>query len=203
MHAGRLSYYLGGGRPAGGLRTYPGCRDPRAPERALPVMLPGRLYFACESQAWTGGMAFYDPEAPGETAARAYLLEVSQFCDIAAQEMYRETGEDLDIGPALANGRAQLGPGRYETLVCPGQLEGLPVLTFTAPWRMDQVEWNAPSPRYLRYLASGLAEGHGWGTSETADYLARCPGIAGRISGSGLVALLKDEGGFSDPAVLR
>lgn len=146
MHLDRLTCYLTGGRPHGGLRTYPGCRDPRRPVRTTPVMLPGLLYFATESQVWTGGRAFYDPgpglapadDGPGrpgayELPARAYLLTLSQFSDIAAQEMYREPGGDLDLTEALTRGRARIGPGRYETLVCAGLLDGYPVLTFTAP----------------------------------------------------------------------
>lgn len=190
MHASRLAYYLRGGTPPGGARAYPGCRDPREPECAFPVMLPGRLYFALESRAWTGGMAFYDPDVPGGTAARAYLLDVSQFCDIAAQEMYRETGTDLDLGAVLADGRARMGPGRYETLVCPGLLDGRPVLTFTAPGGVGDAELNEPSPRYLRYLASGLAEGHGWDSRRIADYLADCPGVLGRMSAGDVSAVI-------------
>lgn len=85
LHAARLAWYLTGGRPPGGLRTYPGCRDCRPPRRTVPLLLPGGVYFAGESRAWTGGMAFYDPELPGPAAARGYLMSVEQFADIAAQ----------------------------------------------------------------------------------------------------------------------
>src|SRR5688500_7228239 len=74
MHADRLSYYRRGGRPPHGARTYPGCRDRSDPERTLPVLLRGRLYFALESPAWTGGLGLYDPLDPGEMPARAYLV---------------------------------------------------------------------------------------------------------------------------------
>ncbi|WP_370466523.1 histone deacetylase [Streptacidiphilus sp. PB12-B1b] len=163
MHAARLACYLSGGRPPGGARTYPGCRDPRPPARTLPVTLPGRLYFALESAVWTGGMAFYDPFDPGTMPARAYLVTVEQFADVAAQEMHREPGGELDLSGVLSGGRAVLGPGRYETLVCPGLLEGRPVLTFTAGCRSAEAELNAPSAGYLRHLSAGLREAHGWG----------------------------------------
>nr|WP_246450853.1 histone deacetylase [Allostreptomyces psammosilenae] len=179
MHLERLTYYLKGGRPPGGTRTYPGCRDSSPPERALPVMLPGTLYFATESPVWTGGRAFYDPDASGEMPARAYLLTPRQFADIAAQEMYREPGEELDLSEVLAHGRAQMGPGRYETLVCPGTLDDHPVLTFTAPWGSSDVAWNAPSAAYLRHLAAGLISAHGWSPQQAADYLAGRPGAEG------------------------
>ncbi|MFC1431128.1 histone deacetylase [Streptacidiphilus sp. N1-3] len=179
MHFDRLSYYLAGGRPPGGARRYPGCRDSRAPRRMIPVMLPGQLYFALESMAWTGGMGFYDPLDPGEMPACAYLVTASQFSDIAAQEMYREPGGDLDLTDVLAEGRAVLGEGRYETLVCPGILDGYPVLTFTAPWRSADVTHARPAAAYLRNFASGLRESHGWGVARVAEYLASRQGAAG------------------------
>jgi hypothetical protein len=135
------------------------------------------MYFALESMAWTGGMAFYDPTASGLVAARAYLVTSAQFSDIAAQEMYQEPGEDLDLTEVLATGRSEIGPGRYETMIYAGCLDNFPVLTFTAPWKLDDVEWRRPAERYLCHLASGLAEAHNWSTAEIATYLAECPGV--------------------------
>ncbi|MEW2433851.1 histone deacetylase [Streptomyces caniferus] len=204
MHLDRLTCYLAGGRPPGGLRTHPGCRDPRRPARTEPVLLPGLLYFATESQVWTGGRAFYDP-GPGlrpadgtggrrtgeaELPARAYLLTLSQFSDIAAQEMYREPGEDLDLTEALTRGRARTGPGRYETLVCAGLLDGYPVLTFTAPWSSRDVAVNPPSAAYLRHIAAGIVAAHGWSPHQAAAYLAGCPGAAGHWTAAEIAALL-------------
>nr|WP_258545296.1 histone deacetylase [Micromonospora provocatoris] len=161
LHAARLDWYLRGGCPPGGLRTYPGCRDHRPPRRTVPVLIPGGVYFAGESRAWTGGMAFYDPLLPGRAAARGYLVTVEQFADIAAQEMYRPPGADLaGILTAVETGRARLGPGRYETLLRVGVHEGLPMLTFTAPHRAVEVQWTRPAPVYLGMLARGLREAH-------------------------------------------
>ncbi|WP_374209260.1 histone deacetylase [Kitasatospora sp. A2-31] len=182
MHAERLNVYLRGGRPAGGARSCPGARDRRPPRRSLPVLLPGVLYFASLSLMWTGGSGFYDPAADGEVPARAYLLTAEQFGDIAQQEMRRAPLEDLDLSPVLATGREQLGTGRYETLVHPGDLDGRPVLTFTASWSLAEAVLNAPSAAYLRNLASGLAEAHGWGPGRAADYLSSRPGAAGHWS---------------------
>ncbi|MGC5334744.1 histone deacetylase [Micromonospora sp. DT62] len=191
MHAARLGFYLAGGCPPGGRRTYPGCRDPRPPRRTVPVSLPGGVYFAGESRAWTGGMAFYDPALPGEAAARAYLLDVGQFADVAAQEMYREPGADAGlIAEAVATGRATLGPGRYETLLCPGRLDGLPLLTFTAPWAASEVPWRAPAPAYLDMIARGLRESHGWDADRIARYLLARPGVAGAWDAAAVAALL-------------
>ncbi|OKK19325.1 histone deacetylase [Streptomyces sp. CB00455] len=179
MHMDRLSAYLAGGTPAGATRTYPGCRDHRAPERSVAIELDGCLYFATESRVWTGGRGLYDPTAPGRMRARAHLVTAGQLSDIAAQEMYGEPGADLDLSRVLCEGRDELGPGRYETLVCPGTIEGIPVLTFTAPWTVRDVEPLAPSAAYLRYLAGGLLESGPWEEQDIADYLSACPGAAG------------------------
>ncbi|MEV6103136.1 histone deacetylase [Streptomyces sp. NPDC051940] len=190
MHAERLRCYLAGGRPTGAARSQPGCRDPRPPLRSVAVELPGTLYFAQESEVWGGGRAFYDPGGPGVVWARAHLLTVGQFSDIAAQEMGRAPGRDLDLTAVLAEGRAALGPGRYETLVRPGDLHGLPLLTFTAPFSQTEAELNAPSAAYLRHLADGLAETGVWEPDRIAAYLAGCPGAAGRWSAEAVAGLM-------------
>ncbi|QEU80538.1 histone deacetylase [Streptomyces subrutilus] len=193
MHLDRLACYLAGGTPRGAAADHPGhpgCRDHRAPERSVPVELAGRLYFATRSPVWAGGRALYDPSAPGRMRGRAHLVTAEQFCDIAAQEMYREPGTDLDLTGVLGTGRASLGPGRYETLICCGVLEGLPVLTFTAPWAMGEVEWVGPSAAYVRYLAAGLLEAGPWDERSIGRYLARCPGAAGLWSAERIADLL-------------
>lgn len=192
MHAAHLRYYLTGGRPPGAARSYPGCRDTSAPVKSLPVVLPGAVYFATESRVWTGGRGFYDPAARGVTFARAHLITVGQFSDIAAQEMYREPGEDLDLSDALAYGRAEVGPGRYETLVCAGTLDGVPVLTFTAPWRVTDVPPREPSAAYVRHVAAGLTESGAWAPAEIAAYVATCPG-AGHWTAESVLALIESD----------
>src|SRR3954447_5491666 len=109
MSSTRLACYISGGRPEGGRRVNPGARDRRLPARSIPVDLPGTLYFAGESTQWGGGVAFYDHETPGYTAARGYLITAEQLSDIAAQEMYRvpQEGDPLEEGvlTPLAGGR--------------------------------------------------------------------------------------------------
>ncbi|MFI1012726.1 histone deacetylase [Streptomyces sp. NPDC020965] len=199
MDAARLHHYIAGGRPPGSARTYPGCRDHGAPARSVSVELSGVLYFATESSVWTGGRAFYDPDAGGRVWARAHLITTGQFSDIAAQEMYRPPGTDLDLGPVLATGRQRLGPGRYETLVCPGLLAGLPVLTFTAPWHIGDVEPVVPSGAYLRHLASGLLAAGGWDAAAVARYLSRAPGAAGAWTPEGVARLMDPGPDRADP----
>jgi hypothetical protein len=178
----RLNHYLAGGCPPGATRAHPGCRDRRPPTASVPVELGGAMYFATESLLWTGGRAFYDPDAPGRVFARAYLVTVEQFSDIAAQEMDEEPGADLDLSEAVRRGRAVLGDGHYETLICPGTLDGLPMLTFTAPWRLNDLPWNAPSAPYLGQLSAGLLEAGAWDLPTVASYVAARPGASGRWS---------------------
>lgn len=176
MSAERLAAYLEGGLPPGGRRPHPGARDRTPPARSIPVDLPGSLYFAGESRQWGGGVAFYDHDTPGATAARAYLVTPGQFADIAAQEMHRvpqdgDPIEEVVLGP-LDGGRHTVGPGHYETLVEVGQYDGLPLLTFTAPHGVDHVTHTMPSAAYLATLSTGLRESRGWGEDELAAYFA-------------------------------
>ncbi|WP_328538284.1 histone deacetylase [Streptomyces sp. NBC_00344] len=180
MHLERLTYYIKGGRPPGASVTHPGCRDRDLPRRSIPVELPGTLFFATESRVWGGGRAFYDPHGEGRVLARAHLVSASQFSDIAAQEMYREPCGDLDLTEVLATGVARLGDGRYETLVCPGQVDGLPVVTFTAPWGANDVPGTEPSSSYVRCLALGLLEAGPWDAATVAAYVASAPGAGVR-----------------------
>ncbi|MFI2693265.1 histone deacetylase [Kitasatospora sp. NPDC018619] len=191
LRAARLAHYLCGGRPEGALREHPGCRDTRPPRRTVATALPGTLYFAGTSPTWGGGSAFYDPAQPGEVPCRAYLLTLGQFSDVAAQEIRRSPGADLDLAPLLATGRVELGPGRYETLLRVGESDGHPLLTFTAARGAAGAELNAPAPPYLRTLAAGLAESHGWGPWHAAGYLATRPGAAGHWTPSRVAALLE------------
>ncbi|MFJ4096102.1 histone deacetylase [Kitasatospora sp. NPDC089913] len=193
MHLDRLMNYIAGGRPPGGTRVYPGCRDRTPPRAALPVLLPGQLYFSLESKVWSGGMGFYDQTDAGEMPARAYLITPEQFSDIAAQEMHDEPGRNLDLAPVLASGEVRLGPGRYETLVCPGQIDGYPVLTFTAPWRRADAAVTRPSAAYLRNFASGLSEAHGWSVEDSAKYLSARPGASGTWTAEAIVAALSAD----------
>ncbi|MFE9422649.1 histone deacetylase [Kitasatospora sp. NPDC006697] len=190
MARARFACYVQGGRPPGGAREYPGCRDGRMPEADRAVTLAGRLFFAGVSQVWGGGRAFFEAGG-GEVPARAYRVTAGQFADVAAQEMYREPGgAELDLAEVLARGRVVLGPGRYETLVLAGWVAGEPMVTFTSPWGADGAELNAPSAAYLRQLAAGLREAHGWGRERIAGYLAARPGAAGLWSAEAVARVL-------------
>ncbi|HJQ48126.1 MAG TPA: histone deacetylase [Amycolatopsis sp.] len=188
MNAARFGCYLAGGTPEGAARFHPGCRNRQPALATRGHVLPGGVYFATRSPVWGGGRAFYDPALPGTAPARAYLITAGQFADVAAQEMYRDPGTDLDLTEVIAGGRAELGPGRYETMLCIGNLDNHPVLTFTAPWSAHDVAGEAPSAEYLRMLATGLCDAHGWDIRHAATYLAALPGAAGAWTAESIVA---------------
>ncbi len=175
MASDRFGCYLAGGCPPGAARTYPGARDRTLPRDARPVRLDGSVYFAWESPTWGGGIAFYDPEAPGASIGVAYRLSLGQFSDVAAQEMHREPGADLDLTALWDTGRHVLGPGRYESLHVVGRIEELPVVTFTAS---EAPPLNPPVPAYLATMARGIVETHGWSADEIVGYLLSRPGAA-------------------------
>lgn len=174
MAGDRFHCYLAGGCPPGASRTYPGARDRSLPQDSRPIRLEGSVYFAWESPTWGGGIAFYDPEAPAESVGVAYGLTLGQFSDVAAQEMHRDPGTDLDLADLWGTGRQVLGPGRYESLHVVGRIDDLPVVTFTAS---TPLPLNPPAPAYLATMARGIAETHGWGADEIADYLLTRPGV--------------------------
>lgn len=189
----RFSCYVRGGTPPGASRLYEGCRDQRLPRASEPVVLSGGVFFALESRVWSGGMAFFDPSLPGSALARAYLVTLAQFCAVASQEMHGLPGETFDVTEALVSGRQSLGPGRYETLLCLGELRGLPLLTFTSPWGAAAAALSAPSAAYLSVVASGLAESHGLDAPGAAEVLLRCPGVTLGWDEVSLAALLQSE----------
>ncbi len=175
MAAARLACYLQGGSPLGGSRVNPGARDASPPERSMPIDLPGTTYFAGESTQWGGGVAFYDHDEPGWTAARAYLVTAGQLADVAAQEMYRipVDGDPLEqvlLSP-FGDGRHTWGPGRYETLVAVGERDGFPVLTFTSPHGAAAAERSRPAAAYLAMMAIGLRESRNWDEDQISAYL--------------------------------
>ena len=170
----RFDAYLYGGRPDGAERDYPGTRDAVAAQETRPTTLPGDVVFAWESPTWGGGVAFFDAEGPGAVPATAYLLTARQFSDVLDQEMWRPPGSNHDLSEVLDLGRGALGPGRYETLHRVGDLDGHPVLTFTA----DVIPpLNAPSALYLATMVRGLRAVHRLTDDEIVDILLARPGI--------------------------
>lgn len=190
LAAARLRCYLEGGTPPGGIRPNPGCRDPSPPRRSLPIWLPGQTWFARHAEQWGGAVAFLDPDAPGTAPGRAYDLSVEQLADVIAQEARRRPPGSLDVAAVVAAGRLALDDGWYGTCVHVGDLDGLPLITFTAPWHLGDVAPAAPSAQYLRLLVDGLGEAHGWDRAVAVRHLLTCSGVGLRWTAETLLAAL-------------
>lgn len=172
----RFRCYLDGGCPPGATRVYPGARESATELDSRPFTMPGGLVFAWQSPTWGGGIAFYEPEAGDGVLARAYLLTARQFADVLEQEMWRAPGTDLDLSEVLRAGRHTIGPGRYETLHLAGELEGRPVLTFSAA-DVEELGIHPPADAYVVTMARGLRDTHQLSTHRVVDYLLACRGI--------------------------
>jgi hypothetical protein len=177
----RFCRYLRGGPLSGSDRVYPGCRDTSDPLDSVGLMISGNVYFAGRSSVWRSGMAFYDPDAAGEVAARGYLISAEQFIDVLAQETRRSPGVVLDLAPAIRGDRLSVGLGAYPIIVRVGDREGVPLVTFTTD-RHTTGPLKPPSAGYLAAMAAGLQEAHGWSPERIDRYLISLPGIcqAGR-----------------------
>ena len=182
----RFCYYLRGGRPDGSAHDFPGCRDTTDPSDSFGLLISGGVYFAGSSSGWRAGMAFYDPHADGQVAARAYLITTEQFVDVIAQETRHSPGITLDLAPAFRGDRYSKGVGGYSVLVRVGEHRGVPLVTFTRdPDTASGL--TAPSAAYLAAMATGLREAHGWSQTQIDRYLLSLPGTA--RNGSGPVTL--------------
>lgn len=185
----RFGCYLRGGRPVGGSRTYPGCRDTSEPEQIAPVWVPGQIAFGGLSTVWGGGMALFDPTAADRTAGRAYVITTGQLADVQAQEMRRVPTTDLDLTGWTGAVDHVTGPGRYETLIALGERDGVPMVTL-GNRQPDRHELNPPSAAYLRTIAAGLRDAHGWDATQIGNYLATRPGAAGTWTPESITTLV-------------
>lgn len=66
------------------------------------------------------------------------------------------------------------------------------MLTLTAPWQLADVAPAEPAPAYLRMLADGLGEAHGWRTGRVAEHLAGLSGVRATLSAADIEGLLAD-----------
>lgn len=193
----RFAHYLGGGRPGGATRTYPGARDRAAAREVRPLEVPGSVAFAWESPTWGGGIAFYAPPADGDSSGRAlltgYLVTREQLADVVEQEMWRPPGAETDLSDLLGGRleRLELGPGRYETLLVVARIEGRPVLTCTCP-DPEALGLRAPAAAYLLTMVRGLHAVHGLDDEAIVGYLSARPGIGRDWTEPRLRGLLRD-----------
>ena len=180
-------------------RANTGARDPSPPRDDRPVDIPHQLYFADVSRVWMGGVAFVDhPVDPGAvTLARAYLMTTGQLSDVMAQESVRPLGS-VELDPHLDriedDRTAVIGPGRYDTVLGCGEIDGVDCVTFTGRATMAETAITTPAADYLAMVAAGLRAVHGLDDEGVVRYLRLRPGVAGRWSDESLLAAISGEG---------
>jgi hypothetical protein len=179
LNTQRFACYVSGGTPIGGARKHVGCTDKTPPLASRAMELPQSLYFAEESQIWTGGIAFISHQRGSHTTkSRAYLITQRQFEEIAAEESFREEAASIDLTILKQKGHMTLGDGsgHYDELVYCGEHEGYPVVSFTSPKK--SASYTKPVEAYVRMIGSGLMESHQMTAHEATTYLSTKPGIA-------------------------
>lgn len=179
----RFMCYIEGGTPPGATTRNPGCRLKRAYAAERPIQIPHRLYFAGHTRSWGGAPAFITRQ-PGTppTLGRMYLITEEQFNDVVCQENGLPVN-GTTIVPALGQLRSgdvhRLPFDRlYSLLICIGEADGAPILTFTSA---RDLQIAAPSQAYLRVIVAGLRET--WpalSNAELRQYLSQADGIADR-----------------------
>ena len=187
----RLLCYLQGGQPASAWRGNAGARDPAPPRDDRAVTIPYTLFFADVSHVWTGGVAFVDHEVDSEavTLARAFLITAAQLADVIAQESARPVGSvelDLHLDQLEGDGRVVIGPGRYDTVLDCGEIDGIACVTFTGRSPMADTTLTTPGADYLSMVAAGLRTAHGLDDHAVVEYLRLRPGVLGHWSDESL-----------------
>lgn len=174
----RFMAYLNGGPVPNATdgRQQQGARNSQKPLDDRPHLIERTLLFAKSSQRWGGGgVAFLDPvERPAQpTKGRAWLVTLEQLEDVYRQENGQETVAAIDLDRLIADGSVSYFDGWYGHLMALGELDGLPVVTFTAHERPDPFRHAHSS--YLDVIARGLIESWGLSRQAAEQYLATLP----------------------------
>ncbi len=194
LRARFLTYLQGGEIPnATDGRVQRGAQDTTAPSDDRPLELRHQLIFAHAARRWgQGGVAKLSLEtSPAVTThARAWRITAGQFDDVFAQENRQDEVAGIDVEQCLRDGRVDVWPTRYGTLLHVGTIDDEPVLTFTGATVSGDLRPAHLS--YLRVMAAGLGEVRNWDLRTAAHYLAACPGNQGRLDPTDLAGQLED-----------
>lgn len=110
------------------------CTDTTEPLEDRTFMIPHNIYFAYNSSRWNRkGVAFLDDSKEGMAWGRIYKISRKQFLEIQEKEG-RIYGKKLSLG----------------------NVEGIPVYTFTAP--EIRTDLNSPCVDYVNVILDGLKE---------------------------------------------
>ena len=162
MSAARFACYLEGGRPEGGSRAQPRRprRAPAAPRRAGGLS-PARSTSPASRRSGAAGWRStttrrrapapraptWSPRSSSPTSPRRRCTGCPSPGDPLAEVVLGGLGGEGE--------RHHVGPGRYETLVEVGTLDGLPMRRSPRRTGWTAVPHTAPAPAYVAMLAPG------------------------------------------------
>ena len=130
----RFMYYINGDIE-GKYSTINGCEDKSEPIEERKYIFECPIYFAGNSKRWgEGGFAFLDYEHKGKSYGKLNKVKMNQFKGILEQEQ-----------------RCKL----YDAILLVDYIEGLPVFTFTAQHKLNDLLQN-PSIQYVEVIKKGL-----------------------------------------------
>jgi len=105
--------------------------------------------------------------------------------DIFLQENDRNPFGDnvlIDLDKMISNVSSRFVPDAdlkwYGKIINVGELEGLPVLTFTALWNDQTLSYSKPGNNYLKTIIEGLRENFDLNNREIFNYLSNLKGLA-------------------------
>lgn len=178
----RFLCYIQGGLARGALSACEGARDRTPPSGDRPITIHHPLYFAWESRVWHGGVAFlgHEHDRRHVTLGRMYRITMTQLEDVLAQE----NGIDalpIDCDISEMGRPIPYLESKYGCLLQLGQVDGVPILSFTSNEDIAAHPLNPPGIDYLCMMADGLRECYGMNHDRLVEYFAHKPGIAGRL----------------------
>ena len=190
----RFMCYIQGGTPPGALKNFSGCKDTAEPKESRKIAIDHEMYFAKESPTWNGGgICFLNPEkdTSAKTLGRTYLINSGQFIDLVRQELKFEGEIEIDFEELAREGYYNcLNEGRYGLLLFLGEINGVPVVTFTSEVFLED-EINRPDKAYMSTIIKGLQEIYDLKDRELHEYLHKKTGVSSKISEDELFELIK------------
>lgn len=168
----RFLCYIKGGKPLGSQLFEKGARNKSDPLKSTMFTLSHRLYFAKDKSKWgRGGVAFIEnePNVHVTTYSKAYLITTEQFTDIVAQENGLSSLH-IDYHSFYKKGFLDIVDGWYGRLLSIGEIDNIPVATFTSPEDLDLSQRYPPAQPYVAVILNGLQE-LGLTLEESISYL--------------------------------
>lgn len=196
----RFLCYIKGGRQRGCKKYFKGCTDKSLPIASEKFIIPYQLYFAKESKAWNGGVAFIKSKLNINDKkfafGRVYLIKKQQFVQILRQENGKEIGNtsiklDFDILEKKNYFILENQNLWYGKIINLGKRNRISVLTFTSKY--DFKDYNLPSKSYLKTIIEGIKETYKIKNEKIVDYLVSIPGIYGKIERKEIEKLVKKK----------